>query len=82
MEKGSSGDLFYVVFEGEVIVEDDSEVATVKGWRQGGGVDGEGEARSGICDGFGTDDDHVSFVAVQFEEVGVHPGFNVSEAVG
>ena len=43
MKKGSSGDLFYVVFKGEVIVKDDSEGATVKGWRQGGGVDSEGE---------------------------------------
>lgn len=82
VKEGSSGDLFYVVFKGEVIVKDDSEVATVKGWRQGEGVDSEGETVNGFSDGFGTDDDHVCFFAVELKEIGVHPGFNVSEAVG
>lgn len=35
---GSSGDLISVMFKAEVIVKYDSEVATVMGWRQGGGV--------------------------------------------
>lgn len=82
VKEGSSGDLFYVVFKGEVIVKDDSEVATVKGWRQGEGVDSEGETVNGFSDGFGTDDDHVCFFTVELKEIGVHPGFNVSEAVG
>lgn len=82
VKEGSSGDLFYLVFKGEVIVKDDSEVATVKAWRQGEGVDSEGETVNGFSDGFGTDDDHVCFFAVELKEIGVHPGFNVSEAVG
>ena len=31
------------MFKGEVIVKDDSEIATVGGWRQGGVVNGEAE---------------------------------------
>lgn len=82
MKKGSSGDLFYVRIKGEVIVKDDSEVATVKGWKQGGVVDSERETVSGLGDGFGTDDDHVCFFTVKLKEISVHPGFNVNEAVG
>ena len=37
------GDLSYVMVEGEVIIKDDSKVAAVGGWRQGGVVDGEAE---------------------------------------
>jgi len=82
VKEGSSGDLFYVVFKGEVIVKDDSDVAIVKGWIQGGGVNSEGETVNGFSDWFGTDDDHVCFFGVELKEICVHPGFNVIEAVG
>ena len=59
MEKGSSGDLFDVVFKGEVAVENDSEVADVWGGRQSGVIDGEAEVVSGFGEGFGANDDHV-----------------------
>ena len=59
MEEGSSGDLVYVMLKGEVIVKDDSEVATVGGWRQGGVVDVEAEAVCGFGEGFGANDDHI-----------------------
>ena len=48
MKEGSSGDLVYLMFKGEVIVKDDSEVATVGGWRQGGVVNGEVETVCGF----------------------------------
>jgi len=37
---------------------------------------------TGFGESFGTDDEHVRFITVQFKKVGVHPGFDVSEAVG
>ena len=40
------------------------------------------EKLNGFSDGFGTNDDHVCLVAVKFKRIGVHPGFNVSKAVG
>jgi len=53
----------------------------VRGRRHGGGVNSEGESVNCFSDGFGTDDAHVCFIAVELKEIGVHPGFNVSEAV-
>lgn len=82
MKEGSPGDLSYVMVEGEVIIKDDSKVAAVGGWRQGGVVDGEAETVCGFGAGFGADDDQVGFVTVEFEEVGLHPGFDIGEAVG
>lgn len=81
MKKGSFGDLFYVVFKGEVIVKNYSKVATLKGWRHCIGANSDGETANGFSDRFGTDDDHICFVAVKFKEIGVHPRFNVSKAV-
>ena len=59
MVKGSSGDLFDVVFKGEVAVENDSEVANVRGGRQSGVINGEAEVVNDFGEGFGTDGDHV-----------------------
>ena len=41
--------------------------------RMCGVVDGEAEVGTGFSEGFGTDDDHVRFVTVEFKEVGLHP---------
>ena len=59
VEKGSSGDLFDVVFKGEVAVENDSEVVDVWGGRPSGIINGEAEVVSGFGEGFGTDDYHI-----------------------
>jgi len=48
-----------VVFKGEVIVKDDSEVADVSGGSQSGVVDGETEVMGSFDEGFGTDDGDV-----------------------
>ena len=61
MEKGSSGDLFDVVFKGEVAVENDSEVADVWGGRPSGIINGEAEVVSGFGEGFGTESDLSQF---------------------
>ena len=67
------GDLFDVMFKGEVAVKHDSEVADVRGGRQSGVVDVEGEVVTCFSEGFGTDDDHVSFITVEFQKIGLHP---------
>ena len=41
---------------------------------------GVAEGGSGFFEGFGADDDWVQFVAVQVEEVRLHPGSFFSEA--
>lgn len=46
-----------MVFEGEVIVKEDSEVVDVHGGRQSRVVNGESEVVS-FCEGRGTDDEH------------------------
>ena len=45
-------------------------------------IDAKCEVLGGGADGFWAQDDHFSFIAVEFEEVVVHPGFDVSETVG
>jgi len=35
-----------------------------------GVVDGEAEVVTDFSEGFGTDDDHVRFITVEFEEIG------------
>ena len=82
MKEGSSGDLAYVMVKGEVTVKDDCKVAAVGGWKQGGAVDGEVETVCGFGEGFWADNDQGGFVTVEFEEVGQHQRFDVSEAVG
>lgn len=62
-----------VVLEGEVAVQDNSEVAGVSGGGQSGVVNSKGEVVSSIGEGFGADDEHVGFVTVELEEIGVHP---------
>lgn len=57
MKEGSSGDLAYVMFKREVPVKDDSKVATVGGWGQGGVVDVEAETVCSFGEGFGADND-------------------------
>ena len=59
VEEGSFGDLIYVFLKREVVVKDDSEVATVWGWREGGVVYGEAEVVGGFDEGFGADDHYV-----------------------
>ena len=59
MKKGSAGDLFDMVFEGEVAVKNDSQLADVWGGRQSGVINGEAEVVNGFGEGFGTDDDCV-----------------------
>lgn len=56
MEEGSSGDLVDVLFKGEVVVKDDSEVVSVEGWGQGGIANGEAETVCIFGEGFGADD--------------------------
>lgn len=50
-------------------------------WQWSGVIDGEAEVVSGFGDRFGTSDDHVWFITVQFDEVGLHSGFDISETV-
>ena len=73
MEESSSCDVVDVVLEGEVAVQDNSEVASVSGGRQSGVVNSESEVVSGFGEGFGADDEHVTFVTVELEEIRVHP---------
>ena len=56
MEKGSSGDLFEVVFKEEVTGQNDTDTADVWGGRQSGVIDGEAEVVNGFSEGFGTND--------------------------
>ena len=51
--------MIYVFLKREVVVKDDSEVATVWGWREGGVVYGEAEVVGGFDEGFGADDHYV-----------------------
>ena len=71
-----------VVFKSEVAAEDDSQVTDVWGWRQGGVVDRETEVMGVLCEGFRADEHQVGFIVVELEEVGLHPGLNISEAAG
>jgi len=40
------------------------------------------EKLCGFSDGFGSDDDHICLFTVKLKEIGMHPGFNITEAVG
>ncbi len=53
-----------------------------RGGRSGGAVNGEDEILSEFDKGFGINDNNVSFVAVKFEEIGMHSCFYFSGAVG
>ena len=45
-------------------------------------IDAKGEVLGGGDDGFWAEDDNFSFIAIEFEELVVHPGFDVRETVG
>lgn len=45
--------MFYIMFEGEGVVENDSKVTTVGGWRHGGVINVEAEAVGCFVEGFG-----------------------------
>lgn len=64
MEKSISGDLIEMLFEGEFVVENNSEVTDVWGGRQRRVSDGQTEVVSGFGVGFVTDDDDVQFIPV------------------
>lgn len=49
--------------------------------RNSGVIDPEGEFVAGFVKGFGADDQDFRFVAVEFDKVSLHPGFNIHEAV-
>ena len=57
VEESSFGDLISVLLKREIVVKNDSEVATVLGGGEGGGVCGEAEVVSVFDEGFGSDDD-------------------------
>ena len=73
------GDLFYMRQEGEGGVQDDSKVTDMRGGVDNGFVDVQCEGAYGFGEGFGTDDQDFRFIAVEFEEVHLHPVFNVSQ---
>lgn len=54
MKEGCFSDLFDVLVEGEVAVEDDTKVAAVRGAGQGGVVDGEVEVFGCLGEGIWT----------------------------
>ena len=73
MEESSSCDVVDVVLEGEVAVQDNSEVVGVSGGSQSGVVNSESEVVRGFGEGLGADDEYVTFVTVELEEIRVHP---------
>ena len=52
------------------------------GWRQGGVVDSDPEVMGVLCQGFRADEHEVRFIVFELEEVGLHPGLNISVAIG
>ena len=79
MVEGFFGDQFYMRQEGEGGVQDDSKVTDMRGGVDNGFVDVQCEGAYGFGEGFGTDDQDFRFIAVEFEEVHLHPVFNVSQ---
>lgn len=59
VEEGCFSDVFDVLVEGEVAVEDDSKVVAVRGGNQGGVVNGEVEVLGCLGEGSWTNWDHV-----------------------
>lgn len=82
MEEGSFSDVFDVLVEGEGLIKQDTKVTDMGGSEHSGAIDGEGEVMGGFDERFGTNDDDFSFVRVEFEEVGLKPGFYFIDAVG
>ena len=64
MKEGCFGDLFDVMVEAEVIVEDDTKVAAEGGGGQCGVVYSEVEILSCLGEGIWTNEDHIRFVVV------------------
>lgn len=82
MEESGFGDVVCVGKEREGGVKDEAEVADLGGGGDVGAVDVEGEVLDGAGKRVRADDQDFGFIAVEFEKIGLHPGFNVSEAGG
>ena len=70
VENGSFGNMVDMGEEGE------------SGVQWSGAVNVEGEVMSGVGEGVRTSDENFGFVGVEFEKVMLHPGLDVSQAVG
>ena len=64
MVEGSFRDVFNVLVEGEVTVEDDTQVSAVGGGGQSGVVDSEVEVFGCLGERVWTDKNHVRFITV------------------
>ena len=82
VKKGSFCDVVDMGLVGEGGVHDDTKVADFIGGGDSGAVNVEGEMLSGAGEGIRTNDEDFGFIAVEFEEVVLHPGLNISQAGG
>jgi hypothetical protein len=82
VEKGCFGNIIDMGLVGEGGIQDDTKVADFIGGGDGGSVNVEGEIYGGAGEGIRTNDEDFGFIAVEFEEVVLHPSFNISQAGG
>lgn len=76
VKEGGFNDLTDVRLKGEGGIKDNAKVAGLGRWGDNGAVDGESGVIGFAECGFGADQKEFCFVAVEFEEVVLHPGFN------
>ena len=81
MEEGCLGDLFDVFVEGEGLVKYDALVPDVRGGLNWKAVYVEGEVMDRCGELFWSNDYYLRFIAVEFQEVELEPGFYFSDAV-
>lgn len=81
MKKCCPGYVLDVSFKREGGVKEDAEVTDEGGGSECGVVEWEGELICGFGDVVWSNDDNICFITVEFEEVMVHPVFNVCKAV-
>ena len=74
--------MFDMLVKGEIAIEDDTKVAAEGGGREGSVTNCEMKICSGVGEGVWTNNNHVCFITIEFEEIGLHPGFNFRETVG
>lgn len=82
MEESGFGDVICMGKEREGGVEDEAEVADLGGGGDDGAVYVKGEILCRAGEGGRANNKDFCFIAVEFEKVCLHPGFNVTEAGG
>lgn len=75
MKEGGFNDMADVRLKGEGGIKDHAKIAGLGRWGDSGAIDGE----SGVIDfaecGFGAYEEEFCLIAVEFEEIMLHPGF-------